>query len=182
MSYLREFASWDLYDIKQGKLKRGMSDDDVTVIPFKKNWWPFCSEELHRQIIHQNARFFKRNWLIPSPPAISIKNLKKTMKMTWHFVISAVWAGTAFGPRLWQLSVRQRSLTDIKLLSYYPYMTWLICRFSMYYVPCVLLFFQFSWKYDCQNIKKYNKWFKIYARSKLQVSHTVLSCAKFMSI
>ena len=28
--------------------------------------------QLHRQIIHQNDRIFKRNWLIPSPPAISI--------------------------------------------------------------------------------------------------------------
>ena len=37
----------------------------------------------------------------PSPPAFSISNLKKTMKMTWHFVISAVWAGTVFSPRLW---------------------------------------------------------------------------------
>ena len=52
-------------------------------LPRKKNWWPFCSEQLHRLIIHQNAWIFKRNWLIPSPPAISIKNLKKTMKMTW---------------------------------------------------------------------------------------------------
>ena len=30
--------------------------------------------------------------------------------------------------------------------------------------------------------KKYNEWFKIYATNKLQVSHTVQSCAKFMSI
>ena len=36
--------------------------------PSIKNWWLFCSEQLHRQIIHQNARIFKRNWLIPSPP------------------------------------------------------------------------------------------------------------------
>ena len=27
-----------------------------------------------------------------------------------HFVISAVWAGTVFGPRLWQLSARRRLL------------------------------------------------------------------------
>ena len=40
--------------------------------PSIKNWWPFCSEQLHRHIIHQNAQIFKRNWLIPSPPAISI--------------------------------------------------------------------------------------------------------------
>ena len=34
---------------------------------------PSSSESpLHRQIIHQNARIFKRNWLIPSLPAISI--------------------------------------------------------------------------------------------------------------
>ena len=65
--------------------------------------------QLHRQIIHQNARIFKRNSLIPSPPAIYIY-LKKTMKMTWYFVISAVWAGAVFGPRLWQLSARRRSL------------------------------------------------------------------------
>ena len=30
--------------------------------------WP---EQLQRQIIHQNAQIFHRNWLIPSPPAIS---------------------------------------------------------------------------------------------------------------
>ena len=30
------------------------------------NWWPFCSEQLQRQIVHQNARIFKRNWLIPA--------------------------------------------------------------------------------------------------------------------
>ena len=30
--------------------------------------------------------------------------------MTWHFVISAVLAGTVFCPRLWQLSARRRSL------------------------------------------------------------------------
>ena len=42
------------------------------VLPPIKNWWPFCSEQLQRQIIYQNARIFKRNWLIPSPPAIYI--------------------------------------------------------------------------------------------------------------
>ena len=41
------------------------------VLPPIQNWWPFCSEQLPRQIIHQNARIFKRNWLIPSQPAIS---------------------------------------------------------------------------------------------------------------
>ena len=42
--------------------------------------WP---EQLQRQIIHQNAQIFHRNWLIPSPPAISIQNLKNVMKITW---------------------------------------------------------------------------------------------------
>ena len=31
-----------------------------------KNWWPFCSEQLQRLIIYQNAQIFKRNWLIAS--------------------------------------------------------------------------------------------------------------------
>ena len=35
-------------------------------------WWPFCSKQLQRQLIHQNAWIFKREWLIPSPSAISI--------------------------------------------------------------------------------------------------------------
>ena len=34
------------------------------------------------------------------------------MKMTRHFVISAVWAGTVFGPHLWQLSARRHSLAE----------------------------------------------------------------------
>ena len=76
------------------------------VLPPMKTWWPFCPEQLQSQIMYQNAQIFKRNWLISSPPAISIQNLKKTMKMTQHFVISAFWAGTVFGPRLWQLSAR----------------------------------------------------------------------------
>ena len=29
-------------------------------IPPIKNWRPFCSEQLHRQIIHQNALIFKK--------------------------------------------------------------------------------------------------------------------------
>ena len=37
----------------------------------KKNWRPFCSEQLQREIIYQNARIFKRNC---SPPAIYIWN------------------------------------------------------------------------------------------------------------
>ena len=40
--------------------------------PSIKNRQFFCSEQLHRQIKHQNARIFKRNWLILSPPAIYI--------------------------------------------------------------------------------------------------------------
>ena len=36
-----------------------------TATATNKKWWPFCSEQLQRQIIHQNARIFKRNWLIP---------------------------------------------------------------------------------------------------------------------
>ena len=43
------------------------------VLPPIKNWWPFCSEQLQRQIIYQSDRIFKKNWLIPSPLAISIK-------------------------------------------------------------------------------------------------------------
>ena len=57
----------------QGKLKQGMSDDDVTVqpwLPFKQNWWPFCSEQLDRQIIHQNARNLFITTNLPSPPAL----------------------------------------------------------------------------------------------------------------
>ena len=34
-------------------------------------------------------------------------------KMTWHFVISAVWASTVFGPRLWQLCSCWCSLADL---------------------------------------------------------------------
>ena len=32
--------------------------------------------------------------------------------MRQHFVISAVWAGTVFGLRLWQLSAPQRSVAE----------------------------------------------------------------------
>ena len=35
----------------------------------------------------------------------------KEMKMTWYFVISAVWAGIVYGPCLWQLSACRRLLT-----------------------------------------------------------------------
>ena len=38
---------------------------------------------LFLQMMSQNVRIFKIDWLIPSQPAISIKNLKKAMKMTW---------------------------------------------------------------------------------------------------
>ena len=38
---------------------------------------------LHRQVIHQNDGISMRKLLKPSPPAFSIWNLKKTMKMTW---------------------------------------------------------------------------------------------------
>ena len=44
------------------------SDALCYVLPPIKNWRPFCSEELQRQ----SAWIFKRNWLIPTPPAISI--------------------------------------------------------------------------------------------------------------
>ena len=63
------------------------------------------------QTNHTSNRIFKKKWLIP-PPAISIQNLKKTMKMTWHFVISAVWASTVFVPHLWQHCSYWRSLAD----------------------------------------------------------------------
>ena len=39
--------------------------------------------QLHRQIIHQNDWIFMKHSLKPFPPAFSIQNLKKTMKMTW---------------------------------------------------------------------------------------------------
>ena len=52
------------------------------VLPPIKNWWPFCSEQLQGQTIYQNAQIFRKNWLIPSSPAISIQNLKKKWK--WH--------------------------------------------------------------------------------------------------
>ena len=38
--------------------------------------------QLHRQIIHQNARNFFFTTKITSPPALLVNNLKKTMKMT----------------------------------------------------------------------------------------------------
>ena len=38
--------------------------------------------QLHRQIIHQNAQNFFFTTKITSPPALLVKNLKKTMKMT----------------------------------------------------------------------------------------------------
>ena len=67
----------------------------------------FCSVydliQLYWQIIYQNDQIFTKKWLKPSPPAFSISNLKKTMKMTLHFVISTERAGTVFSPCLWQL-------------------------------------------------------------------------------
>ena len=62
--------------------------------------------QLHRQIIHQ--MFFHHKNTITTSNFYS--NLKKTMKMTWHFVISAVWVGSVFGPCLWQLSACRRLL------------------------------------------------------------------------
>ena len=43
----------------------------------------FWSEQLQKQIIHQNAQIFKRNWLIPSTPAISIYLFFSKETMTW---------------------------------------------------------------------------------------------------
>jgi hypothetical protein len=43
-----------------------MSDDDITVLPwllYKKNWRPFCFDQLHKQIIHQNAQIFKKKMI-----------------------------------------------------------------------------------------------------------------------
>ena len=62
---------------RQGKLKRGMSNNDVTVhpwLPFKKNGWYFCYEQLHRQIIHQNARiFFYRHYFTITTSTFDVK-------------------------------------------------------------------------------------------------------------
>ncbi len=69
-----------------------------------------------------------RNWLKSSPPAFFL-NKRKT-KMTWHFVISAVWASTVFGPRLWPLSVRRHSLAAISdIRNTNTYMTLLFANF-----------------------------------------------------
>ena len=38
---------------------------------------------------------------------------KKTTKMTWHFVISAVWASTVFDPLLWQVCSCWHSLAEV---------------------------------------------------------------------
>ena len=72
--------------------------------------------QLHRQIIHQNAGISMRSWLKSSPTALFIYNLKKTTKMTWNFVISAVWAGTVFCSRLWSLWPPKQLLTLPSLL------------------------------------------------------------------
>ena len=61
-------------------LTHGRTADAFRYVLPPINWWPFCSEQLQRQIIY--ARIFKRNWLIPSPIAIYIYNLRKQWK--WH--------------------------------------------------------------------------------------------------
>ena len=50
-----------------------------------KNVWSDSATQTN----HTLKCIFKRNWLIPTPPAISIKNLKKTIKTASSFVISA---------------------------------------------------------------------------------------------
>ena len=46
---------------KQGENHGRTADALRYVLPSIKNWQPFCSEQLQRQIINQNARIFKRN-------------------------------------------------------------------------------------------------------------------------
>ena len=92
-----------------------MSDNDITVLPwllYKKNWWPFCFDQLHKQIIHQNAQIFKKknDWKLHHQNCW-FKIKRKTMKMSSHFVISAGWASTIFGPCKWQLSACRLLLT-----------------------------------------------------------------------
>ena len=90
--------------------------------------------QLHRQIIHQNHGISIKdstgaslisitNWLKSSPQVLLIQNLKKTTKITWHFVIPAVWTSTVFGPRLWLLSACRHSLAA-KKYKVLPYDNW----------------------------------------------------------
>ena len=68
-------------------------------MPPNKNWWPFCSEHLQRQIMYQNDRIFKRYWLTPPPLPIYISNLKKTIKMTWLHMLSGLFFCSSQQPR-----------------------------------------------------------------------------------
>ena len=91
------------------------------VLPPIKNWWPFCSEQLQRQIIYQNARICKRNWLIPTPSAISIY-LNKTMKMTWLHKFFGLFFIPANGLAK---SAQQLILTVLPFLPlYFPWYSW----------------------------------------------------------
>ena len=105
------FDYWPLH------LKHGLCASLCTAT---KNWWPFCSEQLQKQIMYQNARIFKRNWFIPTPPAISISNLKKTMKMTWLHKFFGLFFIPANG---WGKSAQQLIST---VLPFHPlYFPWL---------------------------------------------------------
>ena len=61
--------------------------------------------QLHRQIIHQNDRSFFSITKITSP--LAQENNDNEM-------ISTVWAGTVFGPRLWSLSACHHPLAGRK--------------------------------------------------------------------
>ena len=86
--------------------------DDVTVRP----WLPvnifgakYDLIQLHRQIIHQNARnffFTTKNNITTSTFGLKYKENNE------NYMTSVVCAGTVFGPRLWPLSARCHSLAD----------------------------------------------------------------------
>ena len=62
--------------------------------------------QLHRQIIHQNARNFFFTTKITSTCTFGLKSKENNE----NDMTSAVWAGTVFGPRLWPLSARRHLL------------------------------------------------------------------------
>ena len=65
--------------------------------------------------------------------------------MTWHFVISAVWASTVFGPGLWQLCTCWRSSRWFKR----SYKLAILHNYKHHWILCIDLQSRQSWqKYD----------------------------------
>ena len=100
---------------KQGKLKWGMSDDDVTVRP----WLPFKKKIADlfvlNSYIDKCSEFIYHHKSIITTSTFDVK-FKENNENDMTFV---VWAGSFFGPRLWQLSVCRRYLAGKKYRNLY---------------------------------------------------------------